>query len=374
MLKLGIPIPIFRSAKEIVNGKNARFALKAIVCNRAAIIISQSFKKSIYFEQISRLINAESHRFIEKSWDGEPSLTSLSGLSSELEEFKPDYIIALGGGSVIDGAKLAWLLYEHPTTREENLFRPFSLPPLRGKAKFAAIPTTIGSGSEVSSAAVFFDGKNMRKQAVVTHDFLPDLVILDPELVSEVPLPILKTTVADALSHAVEGYVSKINHPLMDIFAEKVVEIIFRHSSEYHSSVWDLDTISELQYAAMLAGWVQNHCMAGLSHSIAHQMGRYKIGHGLANGLFMPAVLDFNSSDNEIAQKYQTLCSKAGVSGVEELKNLFSNLVTKQKKMISLTQTQLIEIGESAVLDTTASSNPVIFNEEHVMKIVEKCL
>ncbi|WP_413764605.1 iron-containing alcohol dehydrogenase, partial [Vibrio vulnificus] len=92
---------------------------------------------------------------------------------------QPDYIVALGGGAVIDGAKLAWLFYENATIETESLYRPLALPPLRGKAKFAAIPTTVGAGSEVSSAAVMYDESHQSKRAVVTHDFLPDLVILD---------------------------------------------------------------------------------------------------------------------------------------------------------------------------------------------------
>ena len=220
MLKLRFPLPVFRNAREIANGKNARMALKGLVANRAALIISPSFKKSKYFEQVVRLINAQSVQVIEKSWKGEPSVAELSGVIGELESFQPDYIIALGGGSIIDGAKLAWLFYEHPTLEPEVLYRPFSLPPLRGRTKFAAIPTTVGAGSEVSSAAVMLDSETFSKKAVVTHDFLPDLVILDPELVSDVPTKVLRTTVADTLSHAIEGYVSNIDHPLMDTFAE----------------------------------------------------------------------------------------------------------------------------------------------------------
>ncbi len=374
MLKLRIPIPVFRSASEIVNGKNARMALKGLVVNRAALIISKSFLQSIYLDQVQRLINSQSVKVIEKKWEGEPTLSSLSELIGELEDYKPDYIIALGGGSVIDGAKLAWLFYEHPVTASEKLFRPFAFPPLRGRAKFAAIPTTVGSGSEVSSAAVLFDADNHSKKAVVTHDFLPDLVILDPELITEVPVSVLRPTVADALSHAIEGYLSQINHPLMDIFAEKAVQLIFENKRKFGSDAWDIKMIEDLQYASMLAGWVQNHCIVGLSHAIAHQLGHYKIGHGLANGVLMPAVIDFNSSDNKVESKYQNLCDKSGIPDIKALKGLFYELVSDLKPSWVFNEEQLTAISETALLDPGAKVNPVPFCKDDVKSIIRRCL
>ncbi|WCE29853.1 iron-containing alcohol dehydrogenase family protein [Vibrio sp. SCSIO 43137] len=375
MLKLRFPLPVFRSAKEIVNGQNARMALKGLVANRVALIVSSAFKRSSYCEQLERLINADSVLLIEKSWDGEPSVESLSGVLCKLEKFQPDYILALGGGSVIDGAKLAWLLYEHPTLSNEQLFRPFSLPSLRGKAKFAAIPTTVGAGSEVSSAAVMLDTSSSSKKAVVTHEFIPDLVILDPELVQEVSHNILKTTVADALSHAVEGYVSQINHPLMDSFAEKAVEIVASYIDCFDDESWDLAMIADLQYASMLAGWVQNHKIVGLSHAIAHQLGSLEIGHGLANGLLMPEVISFNAGkDKETAKKYQKLCSKASIENVSQLRDIFKKLTKGQYDSKCLSEADLERIATGALLDPAAKSNPVTFSEIDVKEIVIKCL
>ncbi|MBU2023289.1 MAG: iron-containing alcohol dehydrogenase [Gammaproteobacteria bacterium] len=374
MLKLRFPLPVFRNALEIANGKNSRMALKGINANRAAIIISTSFKSSVYYDQVIRLIGTQSVKVIEKSWQGEPTVENLSIVIKELESFQPDYIIALGGGSVIDGAKIAWLLYECPTLSLDDLYRPFSLPTLRGRAKFAAIPTTIGSGSEVSSAAVMFDGVSNSKKAVVTHDFLPDLVILDPELVAEVPNHILKATVADALSHAVEGYVSKIYHPLMNSFAEQAVSIIYRYKNQLDRESWDIQMISDLQHAAMLAGWVQNHCVVGLSHAIAHQLGSFNIPHGLANGLLMPKVIEFNSNDNTVAEKYEKLARNANMVSSSDLSNLFTILVSNQKIMLSFTDNELDMIACNALLDPAARTNPVFFTADDVKKVLKKCL
>ena len=374
MLKLRLPIPVFRNAKEIVNGVNSRMALKGLVASRAALVISDSFRNSDHYSQITRLINAESLKVFSKTWAGEPNLDDISSLVRELEIFKPDYIIALGGGSVIDGAKLAWLFYEHPLSISEDIFRPFSSPPLRGRAKFAAIPTTIGSGSEVSSAAVMFDEKSISKKAVVTHDFLPDLVILDPELVMDVPKPILRTTVADALSHAVEGYVSKINHHLMDIFAEKSIQLIYKNKGYINGDGFNLYSIQELQYASMLAGLVQNHCIVGMSHAIAHQLGAYKIGHGLANGILMPKVIDFNSKNKNVSDRYVNLCINSGIKNIEDLKNIFDELVSDAKLQLNIRDDELDVICDLALNDPAAKVNPVLFNSMDVREIINQCL
>jgi alcohol dehydrogenase len=370
MLKIRFPLPVFRSAKEIVNGENSRMALKGLVSNKTLLIVSQSFKDSKYFDQVKRLINAQALKVVIKNWVGEPSMHDLAFLIKELEIFQPDYIVALGGGSVIDGARVAWLFYEHPTLERETLFRPFSLPPLRGRANFAAIPTTIGTGGEVSSAAVIFDEVTKRKRAVVTHDFLPDLVILDPELVTDVPISVLKPTIADALSHAVEGYVSNIKHPLMASFAEKSVEIIARHSGSFLETSWSLEMISDLQHAAMLAGWVQNHCVVGFSHAIAHQLGQYNIGHGVANGKLMPSVIEFNSRDDLIKNQYRELCARANLGGIGGLKGLFDTLCDDVDISLQLTEEELITISSGALLDPAAKTNPRVFTEIDIREIV----
>lgn len=374
MLNLRIPLPVFRNAKEIVNGKNARMALKGLVANRVLVVTGKSFASSVHCEQISRLVNAESVKFVTKSWLGEPSLSSLSDLIHELEDYRPDYIIALGGGSVIDGTKLAWVFYEHPVINPKDIFRPFSMPALRGKAKFAAIPTTVGSGSEVSSAAVLFDPVSGSKKAVVSHDLLPDLVILDPLLIAEVSPSILRLTIADALSHAIEGYLSTIDHPLMDVFAEKAVQIIFGYRDKLKDDVWSAHMLEDLQYASMLAGWVQNHCLVGISHAIAHQLGSFKVGHALANGLLMPEVIDFNCSDDQTKARYQHLCLQAGISDIDAMKGLFYELVADMKPSLQLSQNQLSVIAESSLHDPAARVCPVSFDENDVFNIVKKSL
>ncbi len=376
MLKLRFPLPVFRSVNELVNGPNARMALKGLVANKVLLVTSGSFENSQYYDQIIRLVKCESLQLIKKSWAGEPSIDELTPVMKKIEEFQPDVIVALGGGSVIDGAKLVWLLYEAPQLTPEQLFRPFSLPPLRGRCKFVAIPTTIGAGAEVSSAAVMYDKASGSKKAVVSHDFLPDLVILDPELVLDVPINILLTTVTDALSHAVEGYVSKIKHPLMDTFAEKAVALIAQNWKELTKVEPELAIISKLQDAAMMAGWVQNHCLVGMSHAIAHQLAGYGINHGIANGLLMPPVIKFNCQEPDVLNRYEELSKKSGLDSVADLIRLFSEIThaSKQYTIFKNKNIELEKVASAALLDPAAKSNPVNFNEQDVKEVLSTCL
>jgi alcohol dehydrogenase class IV len=124
----------------------------------------------------------------------------------------------------------------------------------------------------------------------------------------------------------------------------------------------------------MLAGWVQNHCIVGLSHAIAHQLGSFDIGHGLANGLLMPAVINFNCQDKMVADKYTKLVNSAGVPDITALLELFELLVYEQKTEKVFSEQQLTQIAENALLDPAAKSNPVRFTEDDVKEIVKQCL
>lgn len=368
MLKLNIPLPVFRNAKEIANGKNARLALAGINASKVALIVTGSFYKSNYFEQIKRLISCDVLHIIRKD-SGEPTKKIILNILVELEDFGPDYIVALGGGSVIDAAKISWVLYEHPTLNLNNSIRPFSIPPLREKSQFAAIPTTIGSGSEVSSSAVFTLSKKSSKRFLVSHCLLPDLVILDPELVEELPKNILKASIADSLSHSIEGYVSNIEHPLMETFSEKSCEIIYSFLNTYNKEDWNIKMIGSLQLSSMFSGIVQNHCVVGLSHAIAHQLGKYKFSHGIANAYLMPQVIKYNSCDEKTNTKYLNLCKRSGIGSPDKLIEIFK-VLSKDQELPYIKKSDFHEIAELTLLDPAARTNPVKFSERDVIKIL----
>jgi alcohol dehydrogenase class IV len=226
----------------------------------------------------------------------EPLEEEVTDRLPEVHQFQPDWLVALGGGSVLDVAKLLWALYEHPDLDLERLRTPFSLPPLRQKARLAAIPTTSGTGAEVSSTAVVREAATGRKVPLVSHELIPDLAILDPLLTVSLPPALTAAAGMDALTHAVEGYVSLLHNPFTDALAVDAVRTILHDLPRAVACGEDLEVRERLHYAASMAGLVQNNVSVGITHSLAHQMGVFGLSHGVSNSLFLTPVMRFNRS------------------------------------------------------------------------------
>lgn len=378
MIHPSLTLPVIRSPKNIAVSSGSIMALRGIESSRVALIISPSIAgQSDVLESILKNIRSNKLEVIPLNIQGELSLNQLELASAQIEQSRPDTIIALGGGSVLDAAKLIWLLYEHPDIDLTRDIRPNTLPSLRGRARFIAVPTTTGSGSEVSSAAVVYVESTQRKVAVVTHDFIPDLVVLDSNLLMNLPGKVIASTACDALSHAIEGYVSRIDNPLMDLYAEKAVQTIF---SNWKAAVKDHDVtaISKLQYAATLAGWVQNICLVGASHAIGHQLGANSVPHSTANAILLPTVIRTNAQDRGVQTKYEQLAVSCGLSrshaslaeSVEEIR--YAGAV--EEKLSAFGVENLEGIIEGALLDPAAKTNPVEMDEDYILKVVKACL
>ena len=184
----------------ILFGENAIFGLKTFASSRVAVIHGSSLNDD-YKGIIIKALSAFEINFVEKKWKGEPTLISLSDTIADIEKIKPDLIIAVGGGSVIDGAKMVRTYYEFPFF-DINETR-FSM--LNWKTKFVAIPTTIGSGAEISSSSVMYNENSKTKEFVISHQFIPEVIILEASLIENAPKKILISSMVDALSHCIEG-------------------------------------------------------------------------------------------------------------------------------------------------------------------------
>lgn len=319
MLRIRLPLPRFVSAGEVFVGKGSLAALRALDAAKALVLVSRSILKNPELAaRVPAAINAHAIRLIEAP-AGEPDLEKLAPALAEVHAFQPDWIIAIGGGSVLDAGKLLWVFYEHPDAEIAQIARPFSLPPLRGKCRFVAVPTTAGTGSEVSSSAVLSDEAGA-KIPIVSHDLLPDVVVLDPALTIGVPPAAIAAAGLDALAHAIEGYVSRFSNPLADVFAETAARTLFRVLPGTWADPANHDLRLEAMQAAMLAGWVQNLKVPGIGHAIAHQMGRFGIAHGAACGALLASSIEMNARDGPTAARYQRLAEAIGLGGVHELR------------------------------------------------------
>ena len=296
-----LKIPVILKGEEAVRG------LYNFPCERIAVIHEPFFKDQALFKSVFK---KKEVRFFVRSWNGEPDLAGLSGTLSEIEVFHPDTFIAVGGGSVMDGTKLCRLFYELPYYTPGGRIDGSAL-----KTKFIAIPTTVGSGAEVSSAAIFV--KDHHKEMIVLHEFQPDAVVFDERYVRETPEKILYASGLDAMSHLIEGYVSKNENSMTDVLAEKGLEIV-RNGLEHLIKKEGVDFF-RFQYGGFLGGIVQNHCVVGAAHGVAHQLTELGYSHGEAVGLLLAASIKENMKDEITRNKYEVLAKKSGFENTENL-------------------------------------------------------
>jgi alcohol dehydrogenase len=313
----------------ILFGKNALNGLKNFPASKVAVIHGASLSGELK-GKIKNAVSSFEVKFIEKSWGGEPELNSLKASLCQVEIFKPDVIIAVGGGSVIDGAKMLRAFYEFPYINVQS--RNFNM--LNFSTQFIAIPTTIGSGAEISSASVLYDKEQKTKDFFISHSFIPEIIILDPRFILDAPDDILFSTMVDAISHIVEGYVSILDNPVIDIYAEKALQLIVENW-EVFKAYRTFESAQNLQFAAFLAGLVQNHCIVGAAHGLAHQLSSYNFSHSSAISIVLKAVINKNAGSPDVKHKYEKLALASGISegvvGIGKLIEDVSDVSNNQK-------------------------------------------
>lgn len=242
----------------------------------------------------------------------DPSLDTVERGLALMQTFKPDVIIALGGGSPMDAAKIMWLMYEHPEIEFEGLAmrfmdirkRVYELPELGEKAILVAVPTTSGTGSEVTPFAVVTDRRNDIKYPLADYALTPTMAIVDPELVLNMPKSLTAFGGIDALTHAIEAYVSVLASEYTNGLALEAIRLIFKYlPGSYHNGANDPKAREKMHYAATMAGMAFANGFLGICHSIAHQLGgTFHLPHGLANGLMISHIIRYNATDAPFKQ------------------------------------------------------------------------
>ena len=313
----------------------------------------------------------------------DPSIEEVQKGAKLMQEFEPDVIVAIGGGSPIDAAKAMWVFYEYPTLTFDDIKKPFSLPPLRQKAIFVAIPSTSGTATEVTAFSVITDYSTGIKYPLADFNLTPDLAILDLDIPLTMPKTLTAHTGMDALTHATEAYVSKFANGFTDPLAKQAVSDIFDSIVEsYHG---DTAARDKMHIAQCLAGMAFSNGLLGITHSLAHKIGAvFHIPHGCANAILMPYVIQFNKK--ACLARYADLARVLGLPGGTEAQLVISYEEAIQKlnqKMdipLSLKDYGVPEelylakkdsIAHNAVLDACTPENPREVDDELMGRILE---
>ncbi len=323
---------------------------------RAFIVTDEGMVKLGYVDKILYHLRKRQqyvHSEIFSEVESDPSFDTIKKGVEVMNNFKPDVIIALGGGSPIDAAKGMWLFYEHPDADVEGLKlkfmdirkRTYKFPKLGTKCKMVAIPTTSGTGSEVTSFAVITDKKKNKKYPLADYELTPDVAIVDPDLVMSLPKSVTADTGMDVLTHSIEAYVSNMASDYTDGLAEKAVELVFEYLEKAYTNGTDKVAREKMHNASTIAGMAFTNAFLGINHSLAHKIGaEFHLPHGRINAILLPYVIKYNSSEPSkfvsfpkyeyfIAdQKYYQLAKKVGLKA-DTVEEGIASLISKINEM-----------------------------------------
>ena len=275
--------------------------------SRAFIVTDPSMVELGYVDKILYYLRKRKeyvHSEIFSDVESDPSFDTIHRGVKLMQEFKPDVVIALGGGSPIDAAKGMWLFYEHPEADPEGMKlkfmdirkRTYKFPKLGIKSKMVAIPTTSGTGSEVTSFAVITDKNQNKKYPLADYELTPDVAIVDPDLVMSLPKTITADTGMDVLTHAIESYVSNMASDYTDGLAEKAAELVFKNIREAYNNGSNKEAREKMHNASTIAGMAFTNAFLGINHSLAHKIGaEFHLPHGRINAILLPYVIRYNS-------------------------------------------------------------------------------
>ena len=382
MARFTVPRDIYYGAGSLEELKNLKGKKAIVVVGGSSMQKTGFMNKTIEYLKMAGM-EVETFEGVEP----DPSVETVMKGAKAMEEFQPDWIVSIGGGSPIDAAKAMWAFYEYPDTSFEDLIEPFSFPELRTKAKFAAIPSTSGTATEVTAFSVITDYSKGIKYPLADFNITPDVAIVDPQVAETMPQELVAHTGMDALTHAFEAYVSALNSPFTDPLALSAIKMVFGNLKESYAG--DKKAKEEMHYAQCLAGMAFSNALLGIVHSLAHKTGAVfdgdHIPHGCANAIYLPYVIQFNAK--EAASRYADIARYVGLEGENDL-DLTNKLIDKvneynkafgipkSMKEWGVSEEEFKEkagqIAADAVGDACTGSNPRGVTPEEMEKLLNK--
>lgn len=394
----------FTNPRDIFHGKGALEALKTFEGHKAVICVGGGSMKRFGFldRAKSYLEEAGMEVKIFEGIEPDPSVETVMKGAAFMSEFEPDWIVAIGGGSPIDAAKAMWIKYEYPETTFEDMCKIFGLPKLRTKAHFCAVSSTSGTATEVTAFSIITDYEKGIKYPIADFEITPDVAIVDPELAETMPKKLVAHTGMDALTHAVEAYVSTARSAFTDADAIHAIEMIQKDLVDSYNE--DMEARDNMHTAQCLAGIAFSSGLLGIVHSMAHKTGAAfadygaHIIHGAANAMYLPKVIAFNAKDETAKKRYGVIADYMHLEGSnddEKVAALIEYIRGMSEKMNiphcirnygadsyptengfvpeEVFLERLPQIAANAILDACTGSNPRQPSQEEMEKLLKCC-
>ena len=394
----------FTLPRDIYYGKGSIDELKNLKGKKAIVVVGGGSMKRFGFldKVVNNLHEAGIETMLFEGVEPDPSVETVMKGAKAMQEFQPDWIVSIGGGSPIDAAKAMWAFYEYPDTKFEDLITPFGFPTLRQKAKFLAIPSTSGTATEVTAFSVITDYHKGIKYPLADFNITPDVAIVDPDLAETMPPKLTAHTGMDALTHAIEAYVSTLNSPFTDPLALKAISMVFEYLPDSYKG--NMAAREQMHYAQCLAGMAFSNALLGIVHSMAHKTGAAfadygaHIIHGAANAMYLPKVIAFNAKDPEAKKRYGVIADEMKLGGAndDEKVGLLIEYLRGMNDALNIPHCiqhygpdsypaeqgfvpenvfleRLPEIAKNAIADACTGSNPRQPSQEEMEKLLKCC-
>ena len=394
----------FTLPRDLYHGKGALEALKTFEGKRAMVCVGGGSMKRFGFldRAVDYLKEAGMEVQLFEGIESDPSVETVMRGAKAMEEFQPDWIVAMGGGSPIDAAKAMWIKYEYPDITFEEMCKVFGMPKLRKKAHFCAISSTSGTATEVTAFAVITDYEKGIKYPLADFEITPDVAIVDPDLAETMPQKLVAHTGMDAMTHAIEAYVSTANCDFTDPLALYAIRMIQADLVDSYNG--DMAKRDSMHNAQCLAGMAFSNALLGIVHSMAHKTGAAfadsgaHLIHGAANAMYLPKVIAFNAKDETAAKRYAVIADEMKLGGEtteEKIKLLIAYLRGMNDKL-NIPQCiknygkdsypteqgfvpedvfleRLHDIAVNAIADACTGSNPRQPSVEEMEKLLKCC-
>ena len=394
----------FTLPRDIYHGENALEALKTFKGKKAFVCVGGGSMKRFGF--LDRVVQYLQETGMEvKLFEGiesDPSVDTVMKGAKEMLDFGPDWIVAIGGGSPIDAAKAMWIKYEYPDCTFEDMCKVFGIPTLRKKAKFCAISSTSGTATEVTAFSIITDYEKGIKYPIADFEITPDVAIVDPALAQTMPKKLVAHTGMDALTHAIEAYVSTANCDYTDPLALHAIEMIRDDLVDSYNE--DKEARNAMHNAQCLAGMAFSNALLGIVHSMAHKTGAVfgdlgaHIIHGAANAMYLPKVIAFNAKDETAKKRYAKIADVISLSGNNDddkvkalisyvrglndklniphcIKNYGADSYPTEQGFVpeNIFLERLHDIAVNAIADACTGSNPRQPSVEEMEKLLKCC-